>query len=341
MENFFSLTYAELFTRLKDQGLNSSGASLLFNYLYKKGQGNIEIPNLAYKAQAWLKENYSFSKPQIIKVSGEDTKKFLVQFSDSLVVESVLIPFQGKYTICLSSQVGCAMKCSFCYTGTQGLSRQLKTHEIVGQVLAIKDWLKSKGEEKKISNLVFMGQGEPLHNFEAVKKACSIFLDQHGLSFGREKITISTAGYLPGLKEWVKEPLPVNLALSLHCPQDDIRDELIPLNKAYPLKEVLALIKELPLEKKRFHTFEVLLIKDLNDSVGMAHEIADMIKELHPIVNLIPFNPFPGAPYQRPTEEAINQFQKVMESYSIPTMVRKTKGDEVLAACGQLNSSLS
>ncbi len=341
MENFFSLTYSDLLCRLKDQDFNTRGASLLYNYLYKKGQLNFEIPNLSKQTQTWLKESFSLDVGKITKVSGEETRKFLIQFSDGLQVESVLIPFQGKYTICLSSQVGCAMKCSFCYTGTQGLKRSLKTHEIVGQVLAIKEWLNELEEKAKISNLVFMGQGEPLHNFGAVKKACEIFLDQHGLSFGREKITISTAGYLPGLQEWLVDPLSVNLALSFHCPVDEIRDELIPLNRPYPLRQVLSLIKELPLEKKRFVTFEILLIKNLNDSIEMAQKSAELIKDLCPLVNLIPFNPFPGSPYQRPGDEAITTFQEVMESYGIPTMIRKTKGDEVLAACGQLNSKVA
>ena len=341
--NFFNISYNDLKGALEREELNPSGARLLYNYLFKKLALTFDIPNLAKETKSFLEERFTLKLPTILKVLKEDqagktTYKFLMEFFDERVVECVLIPFQGKYTLCLSSQVGCAMKCSFCFTGTQGLTRSLETSEIVGQLMAAKHWVKEQGLSLKLSNIVFMGQGEPLHNFEAVKKACEIFLSQYGLSFAREKITISTAGYLPGLKEWAKDPLSVNLALSLHCGDDKIRNELIPLNKAYPLKDVLEVIKELPLEKKRFVTFEVLLIKDLNDSVGFAHEIAELVKDCHPLINIIPFNPFPGSDYQRPLDDKLNSFKEVTESYGIPTMVRKTKGDAILAACGQLTS---
>jgi len=339
-ESFFSLSINDLLNSLKIEGFNTSGASLLFNYFYKKLSLNLDIPNLAQSTQTFLEEKYDFSLPVVSKVQlAGETRKFLVKFSDGLEVECVLIPFQGKQTICLSSQVGCAMKCSFCLTGTQGLNRSLKTDEIVGQLMAVKVWLNEFDREAPpISNIVFMGQGEPLHNFEAVQKACDIFLDQHGLSIGREKITISTAGYLPGLKKWQRSGLSVNLALSLHCPDDTIRDELIPLNIAYPLREVLACIKSIPLEKKRFITFEILLIDKLNDSEEFAHQTAVLIQELSPLVNIIPFNPIPGSCYQRPKDDSLERYKNVIESYNIPTMIRKTKGDEILAACGQLKS---
>lgn len=340
MKSLYGLSYEDLLTLLNNSGLNSSGASLIFNYLYKKMDFKAEIPNLSKETQRYIKNNFEFDLPIISLVSGDETKKFLVRFSDFEEVECVLIPFNGKYTLCLSSQVGCAMKCAFCYTGTQGFKRHLKTQEIVGQLMAVKLWLKENEKKKaaKISNLVFMGQGEPLHNFGAVRKACEIFLSQFGLSFGREKITISTAGYLPGLKEWSADPLSVNLALSFHCPDDLIRNELIPLNQSYPLGEVLEEIKKLPLEKKRFVTFEILLIKDLNDSEEFAHQSARLIQEMSPLVNIIPFNPFPGSKYQRPSEERVERFRTITESYGIPSMIRKTKGDEILAACGQLKS---
>jgi 23S rRNA (adenine2503-C2)-methyltransferase len=345
IENFYALTFNELQELLKKNDLNESGASLLYNSFYKKLNPTFDLSNLAKKSQAFLKDSLGLSLPSVTQVqgmastlSGHETLKFLVELEDQNQVECVLIPFQGKYTLCLSSQVGCAMKCSFCYTGTQGLTRSLRCEEIVGQLMAIKLWLKERELNLLISNIVFMGQGEPLHNFKEVKKACEIFLSQYGLSLGREKITISTAGYLPGLKEWLKDPLKVNLALSFHCPQDEVRSQLIPLNQAYPVREILNTIKELPLEKKRFVTFEVLLIKDLTDHSDMAHETAEMIKDLSPLVNLIPFNPFPGSPYERPSDDSLERYKEITESYGIPTMIRKTKGDQILAACGQLKS---
>lgn len=343
INNFFGLTYGQLEELLESRGLNPRGARLLFNHFYKKLHLSFALPNLAAATSEYLETSFNFSLPQIKNVKeankeGATTYKFLVAMSDELVVECVLIPFQGKYTVCLSSQVGCDMNCSFCYTGTQGLTRSLEVHEIVGQLMAIKHWLAAKSLTHKISNIVFMGQGEPLHNFLAVKNACEILLSQYGLSIGREKITISTAGYLPGLKQWKQQTLSVNLALSLHSAKPSVRSQLIPLNKAYPLEEVLDLIKTLPLEKKRFVTFEVLLIKGLNDSQEEAQKIAELVKDCHPLLNIIPFNPFPGTPYQRPDNDSLESFRKITESYGIPTMVRKTKGDDILAACGQLTS---
>ena len=231
------------------------------------------------------------------------------------------------------------MKCSFCFTGTQGLYRSLSTQEIIGQLLSTYHWLHAQELDLKISNLVFMGQGEPLHNFEAVHKACLIFLSQFGFSIGREKITISTAGYLPGLQKWLKTSLNVNLALSLHSTKDQVRNELIPLNKAYSLGDILDLLKTWPLEPKRFITFEYLLIKDLNDSEEDAHELGRALSSYSALINLIPFNSFPGSVYEKPDVSKIEAFHKVLEQYPIPTMVRKTKGDDILAACGQLNSA--
>ncbi|WP_372656129.1 23S rRNA (adenine(2503)-C(2))-methyltransferase RlmN, partial [Halobacteriovorax sp.] len=250
-----------------------------------------------------------------------------------------LIPFNNKYSICLSSQVGCAMKCSFCFTGTQGLKRNLSTSEIVGQFLQSWKWLAdNRGEDKRILNIVFMGQGEPLHNFDAVKSACNIFLSKNGTSVGNQKITISTSGYLPGLKRWKDEIPGVNLALSLHSPFAEKRNELIPINKKFKLEEVLSYIDDIPLSKKQFITYEYLLIKDFNDSEVDARKTGELLKGKEAYINLIPFNPFPGTEYQRPTDSVVNNFKDILSEYKIPTLIRMTKGDDVLAACGQLNS---
>jgi 23S rRNA (adenine2503-C2)-methyltransferase len=342
--SFYNLTFQELKNCLIDEGLNPFGARVLFNWVYKKK--NNGLPNdLAKKTKDFINSSFNLDLPHVIddqfafQNSQNSTQKFLIQLKDYQTIECVLIPFQGKYTLCLSSQVGCGMKCSFCYTGTQGLTRQLKTSEIVGQLMATHHWLKSKNLDLKITNIVFMGQGEPLHNFEAVHKTCLIFLSQYGLSIGREKITISTAGYLPGLKQWRETELNVNIALSLHSTRNEIRNELIPLNKAYPLEEVLALLEAWPLESKRFITFEYLLIKNLNDDQEDARELGKLLDPFQAIINLIPFNNFPGSVYHRPSDETVENFQKILHEYSSPTMIRKTKGDEILAACGQLNTN--
>lgn len=283
----------------------------------------------------------SFHLPEVdtLQESSDKTVKFLFKLEDGHKVETVLIPFNNKYTICLSSQVGCAMKCSFCYTGIQGLQRNLKTEEIIGQFLEAQRWLSlNRPEDDKILNIVFMGQGEPLHNFDAVKNACEIFLSQHGLSLADQKITISTAGYLPGLERWKDEMPQVNIALSLHSPIKEKRDQLIPINKRFPLEEVLEYVDAIPSGKNRFVTYEYLLIENFNDSDEDAHLTGKLLAGKKAYVSLIPFNPFPGSDYKKPALARVEQFKAVLDSYKIPTLIRATKGDEILAACGQLNS---
>jgi 23S rRNA (adenine2503-C2)-methyltransferase len=338
---FYAQSFDDLSEHFRENALVSAGVGRLFNWHYKSGHTEPCFEGLALKSQDFLTKKFHFELPEIDQVfrSDDKTVKFLFKLFDGRKVESVLIPFQKKYTLCLSSQVGCAMKCSFCFTGTQGLTRHLSTQEIVGQFLGAQKWLsQNRPEEDRILNLVFMGQGEPLHNFEAIKKACEIFLCQHGLSLGRSKITVSTSGYLPGLQRWRDEMPDVNLALSLHSPFNAKRDELIPLNKRYPLETILPIVQNLPLGKKRFITYEYLVIKGFNDSVEDAHATGSLIKDQKALVNLIPFNPYPGSPYERPDIQTMEIFKSILVQYRIPTMVRTTKGDDILAACGQLNT---
>jgi 23S rRNA (adenine2503-C2)-methyltransferase len=267
--------------------------------------------------------------------------KMLVKLKDGQRVESVLIPFQSKYTICLSTQVGCAMKCSFCFTGTQGLKRNLTTEEIIGQFILAWNWLKeNRPDDHQLKNIVYMGQGEPLHNFDAVKKASEIFLDQHGMSLGVQKITVSTAGFLPGLKRWNEEMPGVNLALSLHSVIEEKRNKLIPINQRYPLQEVMDYIDTIPLARKQYVIYEYLLIKDFNDTPEDAYATGEFLKGKMAIINLIPFNPFPGSDYERPLDSSILEFQRIIGTYNLPALIRTTKGDDILAACGQLNTKV-
>ncbi len=341
--SFFDLTFSDLQNLLTSNGLHASAASHLYNWHYKKKETAPCQIKIATATQDFLKQNFEFSLPEIsaAKEAPDKTVKFLFRLKDGYEVESVLIPFHKKYSICVSSQVGCAMNCSFCFTGTQGLKRNLSTSEIIGQYLQAWSWLKDKrpGEER-ISNVVFMGQGEPLHNFEPVKKACEIFLSQSGISIAAQKITVSTSGYLPGLKKWTEQMPGVNLALSLHSPFEKKRNELIPINKAFPLEEVLSYIERIPLARKQFVTYEYLLIDGFNDSAADAHETGKLLKGRPAYINLIPFNPFPGSHYKRPPLQTIEAFKCILDTYKIPTIVRTTKGDEVLAACGQLNTQI-
>lgn len=341
--SFYDLNYSDLEAVISQNGLNPSVASVLFNWHYKKKETAPCLEKMSKQASNFFQQNFDFSLPEIDTVyeSEKDrTVKFLFRLKDSHKVETVLIPFNNKYSICLSSQVGCAMNCSFCFTGEQGLKRNLTTSEIIGQFLQAWRWLAShRPGEQCILNIVFMGQGEPLHNFDAVKKACEIFLSQHGTSIGIQKITISTAGYIPGLKRWRQEIPGVNLALSLHSPVTEKRNELIPLNKKYPLDEVLAYIDEIPLQKKQFITYEYILVKDFNDTPDDAKKLGTMLAGKSAYINLIPINPFPGSRYTCPDWETIENFKAVLDTFKIPTLIRGAKGDDVLAACGQLNSN--
>lgn len=286
----------------------------------------------------------TFALPEIERtfLSDDKTVKFVFKLSDQKEVDSVLIPFQNKYTVCLSSQVGCQMKCAFCFTGEQGLTRHLTTDEIVGMFLQIQRWLKDqRPKDSRILNVVFMGQGEPLHNFDAVKKACEIFLSQHGLSLACHKITVSTAGYLPGLLRWKTEMPNVNVALSLHSVLAEKRNHLIPLNRAYPLEQIIPVIEDIPKDKKRFVTYEYLVLDGYNDSEEEIHQTGQLLKGTKAFVNLIPFNPYPGTRFQRPSDEKVQGLKSILESYGIPATVRTSKGQRILAACGQLNTKSS
>tara|TARA_R110002072_G_scaffold1989_1_gene16230 strand:- start:3972 stop:5021 length:1050 start_codon:yes stop_codon:yes gene_type:complete len=341
-DSFFNLTYHKLQNILKANSLNESAAAIFFNHYYKKKMAGPCSQDISKETLSYINERFDFELPKIDSVYEADDKtvKFLFELEDGNKIESVLIPFHNKYSICLSSQVGCAMNCSFCFTGTQGLKRNLETSEIVGQFLKAWHWLKEKrAGEERILNIVFMGQGEPLHNFDAVKSACEIFVSQYGTSIGHQKITISTAGYIPGLKRWKEEIPGVNLALSLHSTFEEKRNELIPINRKFPLSEVLDYIENIPLAKKQFITYEYLLIEDFNDSEEDANALGELLKGKSAYINIIPFNPFPGSKYKRPGLERINKFKNVLDKFKIPTLVRITKGDDVLAACGQLNTA--
>lgn len=340
--SFYNYSYNELESLLEKNALNPKSASLLFRHHYKEKKTTpCEHHNLSKAARSFVENSLSFALPEInlVHESNDQTVKLLVKLQDGQKVECVLIPFQNKYTICLSTQVGCAMKCSFCFTGTQGLKRHLETSEIIGQFILAWNWLiENRPNDHQLKNIVYMGQGEPLHNFDAVKKASEIFLDQHGMSLGIQKITVSTAGYLPGLKRWNEEMPGINLALSLHSVFEEKRNKLIPINQRYPLVEVLEYIDTIPLARKQYIIYEYLLIKDFNDTAEDAHATGVLLKDKQAIINLIPFNPFPGSEFERSSDEAIVRFQSIIESYGLPALVRTTKGDDILAACGQLNT---
>lgn len=284
-----------------------------------------------------LKGEFHFNLPEISSVneSGDGTVKFLVKFSDQMEVETVLIPFHKRFTVCLSTQVGCAMNCSFCFTGTQGLKRNLSSGEIVGQYLTVRNWLQEKDPGALTPSIVFMGQGEPLHNVEEVKKAIEVLNEPAFAGVGHRQMTLSTVGFLPNISR-LKEFPRINVALSLHSPFDEERIKLIPVNAKYPIDDVLKALDEVPLLPRQFITFEYLLVKDFNMTLRHADALQKLLGHRKAIMNLIPFNPFPGSAYERPSVDEIEAFKNLLVERKLRVMVRTTKGSDILAACGQL-----
>ncbi len=302
-----------------------------------RGKKDLWTKHLSPHLFSWLQDHYNFELPEVsrVQVSQDETVKLLIKFTDGKEVECVLIPFHRRYTICLSTQVGCAMNCSFCYTGTQGFKRHLKAEEIVGQYLVGMDWLRKNNKSDVLPHIVFMGQGEPLHNADEVHQAIKVLNDRRIVGVGHRQMTLSTVGYLPGLKKILDFPQ-INLALSLHSPFPDERIKLIPAEKNFPLIEVMKSLDEVPLLKKQFITYEYVLIKDFNMTEKHAEALAVLLQDKKAIVNLIPFNPFPGSQWKRPAAEDCESFKQSLVRRKLRVMIRKTKGDDILAACGQL-----
>jgi 23S rRNA (adenine2503-C2)-methyltransferase len=341
--SFYQYSFQELEQLCEQNQLPVASARLVFNWFYKKNQRETcDLFHLSKAAKNFFADQFHYELPEIqtVKLSDDKTVKFLFCLKDGYTVESVLIPFQGKYTICLSSQVGCAMNCAFCYTGKQGFTRHLEPQEIVGQFLQAQKWLtENRPDDDRILNIVYMGQGEPLHNFDAVKKSAQIFISQFGLSLADHKITVSTSGYLPGLERWKSEMPDVNIALSLHSPFTEKRNQIIPINRKFSLEKVLEFVEAIPTGKKRFVTYEYLVIKNFNDSAEDAHATGRLLKGRKSFINLIPFNPFPDSAFERPDDASVVSFKEILDQYEIPTTIRTTKGDQILAACGQLNTA--
>ena len=336
-KSIYELSENELKSFLETNAISSEFSATIFRNLYKKNKHEQPISK---KIMALLGSNFTFHLPTIhtVSKSPDGTVKFLMMFSDGKSVETVLIPFHKRFTVCLSSQVGCAMKCSFCYTGTMGLSRHLRSSEIIGPYIVAANYLDTELGLKTMSpNIVFMGQGEPLHNSAEVLKAIQVMMEPLGLGMGPRQMTLSTAGYLPGIKKLNDFPK-INIALSLHSPFNDIRKELIPINQHFPLEDIFEALDGLDLMKRQFIVYEYLLIDGLNDRVEDADELKKLLGERKSAINIIPFNPFPGSKYKRPSNEKVEFFKEMLVERKLRTMIRTTKGSDILAACGQLKS---
>jgi 23S rRNA (adenine2503-C2)-methyltransferase len=345
--NLAGLGRGELAAEMVSFGVEPFRARQLWHWIYYRGATDFsEMTSLSKAFRDRLARHYELRRPAISQrlVSRDGTHKWLLRFDDGQEVETVHIPEPERGTLCVSSQVGCTLSCRFCYTGTQLLVRNLAPEEIIGQVLAARDALgdwpsPGPGSGTAITNLVLMGMGEPLYNFENVVAALRTMMDPEGLSISRRKITLSTAGVAPLIRRCGAE-LKVNLAISLHAVRDEVRDRLVPLNRKYPIAELLDACRAYPGAKNaRRITFEYVMLRGVNDSPAEARELVRLLAGIPAKVNLIPFNAWPGAPYECSTEAAITAFSDIVFAAGYSAPVRTPRGRDILAACGQLKSA--
>ena len=330
-------TLDQLTEFVESLGLPAFRARQIFSWLYRPGIKDFsQMTDISKELRAGLAEKAYFSRLTPLKEehSADGTVKYAFQLDDGAIIESVLIPEEDRHTLCVSSQVGCAMGCGFCLTGTMGFRRNLRPSEIVNQVYAVVEMLHEHGQGQ-LNNLVFMGMGEPLANFDNLIPALKILMEQRGLDFSSRRITVSTCGIVPRIKE-LGEKVPVNLAISLHAVDDETRSKLMPVSKTYPIDDLLAACREFPLPKRRKIMFEYILIKDLNDSLEEARLLAKKLRGIRCKINLLPYNETDALPFQRPSEERIEAFQKILWNAGYTVLIRSSRGADISAACGQL-----
>ncbi len=308
----------------------------ILRWLYQKGIQNIDqMTNLSKNLREELSRRAFISRLSLLQSeeSKDGTKKFLFQLQDGGRIESVLIPDKKRLTLCISTQVGCAMGCRFCLTGKMGFKRDLTLSEILNQILGVKETLSS---EESITNIVLMGMGEPLANYQNTIKAIELMTHPEALNFSYRRVTLSTVGLLPELEKLAKEKIRFRLAISLNASDEKTRDHLMPINRRYPLREILRVCRNFPLHRRDRITFEYVLIEGENDSVREAKKLVKLLKGIPSKVNLIPLNEAPEIPYKRPSEEKVRRFQEILMEGGLTAIVRKSKGADISAACGQL-----
>ncbi|MGR3640059.1 23S rRNA (adenine(2503)-C(2))-methyltransferase RlmN [Alterinioella nitratireducens] len=322
----------------------------IWQWIYEKGVRDFALmTNLAKGYRAELAEHFVIEVPEVVSrtVSADGTRKYLVRIAGGHEVEVVYIPESDRGTLCVSSQVGCTLTCSFCHTGTQKLVRNLTAGEIVGQIMIARDDLGEwpelgrapKNETRLLSNVVLMGMGEPLYNFDNVRDAMKIAMDNEGISLSRRRITLSTSGVVPEIAKTARE-IGCMLAVSFHATTDEVRDKLVPINKRWPIKELLEALKSYPKASNSERiTFEYVMLKGVNDSDEDARRLVQLIKGIPAKINLIPFNEWPGAPYARSDWERIEKFADIVYKAGYASPIRTPRGEDIMAACGQLKSA--
>jgi 23S rRNA (adenine2503-C2)-methyltransferase len=338
LPNLLDFTLAEMEEFISSLGKEKFRARQIMKWLHQSGSLSFDdMTTLSRDFRAKLSKLARISRPQIVKIltSTDGTKKALLRLEDGLCIESVLIPGKSHWTICISTQAGCAMDCKFCLTARQGFKRNLKPSEIAGQLIALKH---ETPEGIDIKNIVMMGMGEPLANYENTLKAINILTCDFGLGISNRKITVSTCGLAPQIIQLGLD-ICINLAVSLNAPDDETRNKIMPINKKYPLNVLLDACKKYPMPGRRLLTFEYILIDGFNSSARDAKKLAALLKNQRCKLNLIIFNEFPGSPFKSPPQKDVEAFQKILLDKHFTTMLRKSKGSDILAACGQLSGA--
>lgn len=331
--NLKDLSPEELGDFVVGLGEKSYRARQLGRWIYKMSVGSFEqMTDLPKGFRSTLSSVAVISSLKIAeeRTSHDGTKKYLFELEDRNRIESVLIPDDRRFTLCISTQVGCALGCTFCLTGRVGRIRNLRPSEILDQFLEV-----NKCNSRPITNIVFMGMGEPLDNIEGTVKALKTLTHSDFIGFSPKRITVSTSGIVPKIRELGRE-ISVNLSVSLNASRDDLRNEIMPINKRYPIKELIKESRKFPLPNRKLLTFEYVLLRGINDSDSDARELGELLKGIRCKINLIPFNEAPALPYKSPTDERVLEFQKILISYGINVRIRKNRGRDILGACGQL-----
>jgi len=338
--NLLGLDHARLEALCAGLGEKPFRARQLIRWVHRAGVEDFgAMTDLSKRLREALTRDAVIAAPRVLRdaTAADGTRKWLLDVGTGNAIETVFIPEENRGTLCISSQAGCALACTFCSTGHQGFNRNLGVEEIIGQLWWANRCLgRGVTEERPISNVVMMGMGEPLANFENVVAAMRLMLDDRAYGLSRRRVTLSTAGLVPGIDR-LREACPVALAVSLHAPNDDLRDELVPLNRKYPIRELLAAcLRYIEKAPRDFVTFEYVMLSGVNDSVAQARELARLVKDVPCKLNLIPFNPFAGTQYARSGPEAIARFRDVLMQAGLVATVRRTRGEDIAAACGQL-----
>lgn len=347
MQEIIGLTQSELATLFSEMGEKSFRAKQVWEWLYVRGAKSFEeMTNLSKDLRQKLSEKFVLSRPKIVteQISSDKTHKWLLEFSDGQRVETVFIPEEDSGAVCVSTQVGCAVGCKFCHTGSQKITRNLTPGEIIGQFMLVKDvygeWPSSSKENRLVSNIVVMGMGEPLHNVDHVIKALNIATNPSGLAVSKRRITLSTSGIVPHMVRIARET-GVKLAISLHAPNNEKRSQIMPINDRYPIEKILEACQEYQkIVTSRYITFEYLMLDHFNDDLRDAQELVALMKKyrIGAKFNLIPFNPWPGCDFKPSSNNRVHAFARELEKAGFAAPIRTARGQDILAACGQLKS---